>query len=67
MEIREYQNLIRKDRVSVDLTLHNIPSDLIRDFNHNVMKPYYEGRIGHAIKDLMRKAIEEQKQKQKKT
>jgi len=65
VEISEYKNLIRKERrVSVDLTLHSISSDLIEDFSRYVMKPYYEGRIGHAIKDLMRKAIEEQKQKQ---
>jgi hypothetical protein len=50
----------------VNLTIHNVSGSLLKEFMEKVVKPNYSGGISPAIKDLMRKAVEEQKQRQKK-
>jgi len=40
--------------------------ELLHEFSEYVVKPLYPGGISPAIKDLMRKAVQEQKQKEKK-
>ena len=50
----------------VNLTIHHVSSSLLNDFAKFVVQPHYPGGISPAIKDLMRKAIKEQKQKDKK-
>ena len=50
----------------VDLTIMGIPEELIHEFSEYVVKPFYPGGITSAIMDLMRKAVQEQKQKEKK-
>jgi len=48
----------------VQLTIHDIPASLLRDFMLKVVWPTYPGGVSPAIKDLMLKAVEE---KQKET
>lgn len=50
----------------VNITIYDVPAELLHEFSEKILKPYYPGGISVAIKDLMRKAIEEQKQKEKK-
>ena len=45
------------DDMSVDLTIYNVPANLLREFAQKIISPYYPGGVSEAIKDLMRKAI----------
>ena len=47
------------------LTIYDIPAELLHEFSEYVVKPYYPGGTSPAIKDLMRKAVQEQKRKEK--
>lgn len=47
----------------VNITIYDIPSELIKEFSEKIVKPYYLGGISQAIKDLMRKAINKEKEK----
>jgi hypothetical protein len=44
----------------VELTISNIPSNLLLDFLQKIVKPYYSGSLCRATEDLMQKAIAEQ-------
>ena len=44
---------------SVHLTIYDVPESLLRKFCEKIVKPNYSCRVGTAIKDLMRKALEE--------
>ena len=46
----------------VNITIYDIPADLFHEFSEKVIKPYYSGGISQAIKDLMRKAVEKEKE-----
>ena len=46
------------------LTIYDIPAELLHGFSEYVVRPFYPGGISPAIKDLMRKAVQEQKQKE---
>ena len=45
---------------AVDLTLHQVPSSLLSEFEEKVVRPYFGGNLNQAIHDLMRKALAEQ-------
>ena len=47
----------------VNITIYDIPSNLLHEFSEKVVKPYYPGGISQAIKDLMKKAVEKEKEK----
>jgi hypothetical protein len=47
----------------VDLTIIGVSEELLHEFSEYVVKPLYPGGISEAILDLMKKAVEEQKQK----
>jgi len=47
----------------VNITIYDIPSELIEEFSEKIVKPYYPGGISQAIKDLMKKAVEKEKEK----
>lgn len=49
----------------VNITIYDIPANLLHEFSEKVVKPFYPGGISIAIRDLMRKAVQEQKQKEK--
>ena len=44
----------------VELTVSNIPSNLLSDFLQKIVKPYYYGSLSRATEDLMQRAIVEQ-------
>jgi hypothetical protein len=46
---------------SVNITIYDVPADLLHEFSERVMKPYYPGGITEALVDLMRKAVQERK------
>jgi len=47
----------------VHITVYDIPSELVEEFSEKIVKPYYRGGISQAIKDLMKKAVEKEKEK----
>ena len=47
----------------VNMTIYDVPSELVKEFSTRVVKPYYPGEISQAIKDLMRKAVRKEKEK----
>jgi hypothetical protein len=49
-----------------NITIYGVPADLLHEFSEKVIKPYYSGGITEALIDLMRKAVQEQKEKEKK-
>jgi len=51
----------------VNLIIHHVSSSLLNDFAKFVVQPYYPRGISTAIKDFMRKAVEEQKQRVRST
>jgi hypothetical protein len=50
----------------VHITIHNVSGSLLKEFMRKVVKPNYPGGISPAIKDLMWKAVKQQRQKEKK-
>lgn len=44
------------------ILIRDIPSELLREFQENVVKILYPEGLNQAVKDLMRKAVEETKQ-----
>jgi hypothetical protein len=54
-----------KESDFANVTIYNISASLLREFMEKVVDPNYPGGISPAIKGLMEKAIEEQKQKGK--
>lgn len=49
----------------VNLTIHAVSGSLLKEFMEKVVKPNYPGGISPAIKDLMRKAVKQQRDKRK--
>lgn len=47
----------------VNITVYDIPVELLNQFTSMVVKSYYPGGISQAIKDLVRKAIKKEKEK----
>jgi alanine-alpha-ketoisovalerate/valine-pyruvate aminotransferase len=52
--------LATENDLLVDLTFHNVPASLLKEFAEKIVRPYYSGNISTAIKDLIQKAIAEQ-------
>ena len=47
----------------VNMTIYDVPSELVKEFSTRIVKPYYPGGISQAIEDLMRKAVRKEKEK----
>jgi len=47
----------------VNITIYDIPANLLHEFSEKTVRPYYPGGISQAIKDLMKKAVEKEKEK----
>jgi len=47
----------------VDIEVRNVPKKLLDDFDNIVVKPLFPGGRAEAIRDLMRRAIQEQRAK----
>lgn len=44
----------------VDLTFHDFSAGLLKEFALKIVKPYFNGNMNKAIKNLMEKAITEE-------
>ena len=59
--IQQLESKPSDDDLRVNLTIYNIPANLLKQFCQNVVQPCYPGGVSDAIKDLIRKAtIEKQ-------
>jgi hypothetical protein len=54
------KNVATETDLLVDLTFHSIPAKLLIEFAQKIVRPYYQGNLNHALKDLIEKAITEQ-------
>ncbi len=52
--------LATEEELLVDLTFHNIPASLLREFAEKIVNPYYRGNLNVAVQDLLQKALAEQ-------
>jgi len=57
---QEHDSNRSEDDLFVDLTVHDVSASLLKEFTERIIKPYYPGGVSDAIKDLIRKAIDEQ-------
>ena len=55
--------LFKQNDFSVDLTIHDVPADLLKEFCEKIVKPHYPDGASQAIRDLMREAIEKETSK----
>lgn len=53
--------LATEDDLLVDLTLHDFSATLLTDFAEKIVRPYYSGNMSNAVRDLIQKAICEEK------
>ena len=53
------------DDMFVDLTIYDVPADLLRESGEKVVHSSYPSGVNEAIKDLLRKAIMEQESRRK--
>jgi hypothetical protein len=53
--------LATENDLSVDLTLHDFSATLLTEFAEKIVRPYYSGNMNNAVKDLIQKAIREEK------
>jgi hypothetical protein len=44
----------------VDLTFHNVPASLLKEFAEKIVRPYYNGNLNTALQDLIQKTLAEQ-------
>ncbi len=49
-----------EDDLLVDLTFHDVPATLLTNFAQKIVRPYYNGNLNRALKELMEKALTEQ-------
>jgi hypothetical protein len=49
-----------EDDLLVDLTLHDFPASVLREFAVQIVRPYYAGNLSEALKDLIRKTVADQ-------
>ena len=47
------------DEIFVDLTIYDVPVSLLEEFAEKVVRSDYPSGVNEAIKDLLRKAIQE--------
>jgi hypothetical protein len=52
--------IIIEQELLVDLKLHNISAETLKEFAIKIVKPYFGGNMNKAIRSLMEKAIEEE-------
>jgi hypothetical protein len=53
--------LATENDLLVDLTLHDFSAVLLAEFAEKIVRPYYSSNMSDAVKDLMQKAIGEEK------
>jgi len=71
-ELVKTRGLIEKSVIEEPITTHELKgklvalTDLVQDFMNAVVEPNYSGNWNAAITDLMRKAVREQREKERK-
>jgi hypothetical protein len=60
MRKKMQSELCAENDLFVDLTFHNIPASLLKEFALQVVRPYYSGSLSDPLKDLMQKAVTKQ-------
>ena len=53
-------SLAMENDLLVDLTLHQVPTSLLSEFEEKVVRPYFGGNLNRAVQDLLRKTLVEQ-------
>ena len=51
--------LVTEDDLLVDLTFHNVPAALLKEFAEKIVLPYYRGNLNAVIQDLINKTLQE--------
>jgi len=54
---QEIQNRKRDEDMFLDLTIYDIPANLLREFGEKIIRSSYPSGVSEAIKDLIRKAL----------
>ena len=57
---KKLEVIATEDDLLVDLTFHNVPASLLREFAEKIVQPHYSGNMNAAIQDLLHKALAEQ-------
>jgi hypothetical protein len=57
---KKNQILATEEDLLVDLTFHNVPASLLKEFAEKIVRPYYQGNMNAAIQDLLHKTLDEQ-------
>jgi alanine-alpha-ketoisovalerate/valine-pyruvate aminotransferase len=60
ISFQEPENSNSEDDLFVDLTIHDVSASLLKAFAEKVIRPYYEGGVSEAIKDLIRRAVRQE-------
>ena len=60
MKKKTLQITAAQNEMLIDLTLHNLPASLLREFAARIVRPYYFGSLSQAIRDLMENAVADQ-------
>jgi hypothetical protein len=60
MKKKSQSLLATEDDLLVDLTLHDFPASMLKEFAIQIVRPYYVGNLSEALKDLIRKAVADQ-------
>ena len=61
LNTQRLENTLTRNDFFVDLTIYDVPVNLLEEFSQHVITPVYAGQVTEAIKDLMRKATMKQK------
>ena len=57
---KKNQILATEEDLLVDLTFHNVPASLLKEFAEKIVRPYYQGNMNAAIQDLLHKTLDDQ-------
>ena len=56
----ETSSVVVEDDSLAILTFYGFPASLLKEFGKKIVKPYFQGDMGEAIKNLMEKTIMEE-------
>ena len=56
---QEIESKAYRDEIFVDLTIYDVPASLLEEFAEKVVRSDYPSGVNEAIKDTLRKAIQE--------
>jgi hypothetical protein len=53
-------DIITEKDLLVDLTLHNMSAEMLKEFALKIVRPYFDGNMNEAIRKLMEKTVQEE-------